>query len=128
MIVVAVSGLALASGIYVASRRNAVTAANVNDVPPPTGRRHRRLTTREDSSVHIDWATLAAVAVVAAAAALTVVLLVAFALVGLSGPRPGRQVDGPDGVGLRHPPRPSARPSPGSACSPPGSSSATACT
>jgi len=34
--------------------------------------------------VHIDWATLVAVAVVAAAAALTVVLLVAFALVGLS--------------------------------------------
>jgi hypothetical protein len=34
--------------------------------------------------VHIDWATLAAVAIVAAGAALTVVLLVAFALVGLS--------------------------------------------
>jgi PiT family inorganic phosphate transporter len=35
VIVVAVSALALASGIYVASRRNAVTAANVNDVPRP---------------------------------------------------------------------------------------------
>ena len=32
----------------------------------------------------IDWATLAAIGVVATAAALTVVLLVAFALVGLS--------------------------------------------
>ena len=47
--------------------------------------------------MHIDWASLAEVAVVAAAAALTVVLLVAFALVSLSGP-PGRRVDGPDGV------------------------------
>jgi hypothetical protein len=44
--------------------------------------------------VHIDWASL--VAVVAAAAALTVVLLVAFALVGLSA-RSGLPVDGPDG-------------------------------
>jgi inorganic phosphate transporter, PiT family len=35
VIVVAVSGIALASGIYVASRRSAVTAANVNDVPRP---------------------------------------------------------------------------------------------
>jgi hypothetical protein len=45
--------------------------------------------------VHIDWATLAAIAVVAAAAALTVVLLVSFALVGSSA-RSGRRVDGPD--------------------------------
>jgi hypothetical protein len=43
--------------------------------------------------VHIDWATLAAVAVTAAAAALTVVLLVAFALVGLSA-RSRRRVGG----------------------------------
>ncbi len=35
VIVVAVVGIALASGIYVASRRNAVNAANVNDVPRP---------------------------------------------------------------------------------------------
>ena len=35
VIVVAVSGVALASGIYVASRRNAVDATNVNDVPQP---------------------------------------------------------------------------------------------
>jgi inorganic phosphate transporter, PiT family len=35
VIVVAVSGIALASGIYAASRRNAVTAANVNDLPRP---------------------------------------------------------------------------------------------
>jgi PiT family inorganic phosphate transporter len=35
VIVVGVSGIALASGIYVASRRNAVTAANVNDIPRP---------------------------------------------------------------------------------------------
>jgi PiT family inorganic phosphate transporter len=35
VIVVAVTAVALASGIYVASRRNAVTAANVNDVPRP---------------------------------------------------------------------------------------------
>ena len=34
--------------------------------------------------MHIDWTTLAAVTVVAAAAALSLVLLVAFALVGLS--------------------------------------------
>ena len=48
--------------------------------------------------MHIDWATLFAVAVVAAAAALTVVLLVAFALVGLS-LRPDRHVDRPPGSG-----------------------------
>jgi PiT family inorganic phosphate transporter len=30
-----VTGIALASGIYVASRRTAVTADNVNDVPRP---------------------------------------------------------------------------------------------
>ena len=35
VIVVAVSGIALAAGIYAASRRNAVTAANVNNVPRP---------------------------------------------------------------------------------------------
>jgi inorganic phosphate transporter, PiT family len=35
VIVVAISGVALASGIYVASRRSAVTAANVNDLPRP---------------------------------------------------------------------------------------------
>jgi hypothetical protein len=46
--------------------------------------------------MHIDWASLVQVAVVAAAAALTVVLLVAFALVGLSA-RSGLPVDGPDG-------------------------------
>jgi PiT family inorganic phosphate transporter len=34
--VVAVTGVALASGIYVVSRRNAVTAANVNDIPQPS--------------------------------------------------------------------------------------------
>jgi hypothetical protein len=49
--------------------------------------------------VHIDWAMLAAVAVVAAGVALSVVLLVAFALVGLSA-RAGRRV-GDDGVGSR---------------------------
>jgi hypothetical protein len=43
--------------------------------------------------VHIDWATLAAIAVVAAAAAVTVVVLLPFALVGLSA-RSGRLVDG----------------------------------
>ena len=36
VIVVAVTAVALAAGIYVASRRNAVTAANVNDLPRPT--------------------------------------------------------------------------------------------
>jgi amino acid transporter len=45
--------------------------------------------------MHIDWASLAEVAVVAAAAALTVVLLVAFAMVGLS-TRPERRIDGPN--------------------------------
>ena len=45
--------------------------------------------------MHIDWATLAAVAVVAAAAALTIVLLISFAVVSLS--RSARRADGPDG-------------------------------
>jgi PiT family inorganic phosphate transporter len=36
VIVVAVSGLAMAAGIYAASRRGVVNALNVNDVPPPT--------------------------------------------------------------------------------------------
>jgi restriction system protein len=49
--------------------------------------------------VHIDWATLTTVAVIAAAAALTVVLLVAFALVGLSA-RSRRRVGGPDDGGV----------------------------
>ena len=48
--------------------------------------------------MHIDWASLAEVGVVAAAVALTVVLLVSFALVGLSG-RSGLRVDGTDGGG-----------------------------
>ena len=46
--------------------------------------------------MHIDWAMLAVVAVVAAAVALSVVLLVAFALVGLAA-RAGRRI-GDDGV------------------------------
>jgi hypothetical protein len=46
--------------------------------------------------MHIDWSTLAEVAIVAAAAALTVVLLVAFAVVGWSSR--GRTVDGPAGA------------------------------
>ena len=46
--------------------------------------------------MHIDWASLVAVAVVAAAAALTVVLLIAFAVIGLS-PR-AAQGNGPDGA------------------------------
>ena len=45
--------------------------------------------------MHIDWESLAAVGVVAAAVALTVVLLVACALVALSG-RAGQQADGPE--------------------------------
>ena len=53
--------------------------------------------------MHIDWATLAAVAVVAAGTALTVVMLIAFALVGLSDRsepiRSQRQVDRPFGWG-----------------------------
>jgi PiT family inorganic phosphate transporter len=36
VVVVAISGLALGSGVYAASRRTAVNALNVNDVPPPT--------------------------------------------------------------------------------------------
>jgi hypothetical protein len=46
--------------------------------------------------VHIDWASLAAVAVVATVAALTIVLLISFAVVALSA-RPGRRTDGPGG-------------------------------
>jgi hypothetical protein len=45
--------------------------------------------------VHIDWPTLAAIAVVAAAAALSVVLLVSLALVGWSA-RSVRRVNGSD--------------------------------
>ena len=105
VIIVAVSGMAVAAGIYAASRRNAVTAANVNDVPP---RRPRPPTSppdqERDSSVHIDWATLVAVAVVAAAAALTVVLLVAFALVGLPPPGPAGRPPGRAGTPAPRPP------------------------
>ena len=46
--------------------------------------------------MHIDWASLAAVGVVAAAAALTVVLLVSFAVVGLS--TRAERGDAPDGA------------------------------
>jgi PiT family inorganic phosphate transporter len=46
VIVVAVSGISLASGIYVASRREAVTAANVNDLPRAPAADEARLTTR----------------------------------------------------------------------------------
>ena len=49
--------------------------------------------------MNIDWATLGGIAVVSAAAALVVVLLVAFALVGLS-ERPPRRVDGSDDGGV----------------------------
>ena len=35
VVLVAISGLALAAGIYAASRRSVVNALNVNDVPPP---------------------------------------------------------------------------------------------
>jgi hypothetical protein len=49
--------------------------------------------------VQIDWATLAAIAVVAAAAAITVVLLVSFAVLGLSD-RAGRPAGERSGGGL----------------------------
>ena len=127
VIVVAVSAVALAAGIYVASRRNAVTAANVNDVPraPAADRRPRRLTKR-GSIVNIDWATL----------------VDDRSRRGRRRPRrrpagrvrAGRAVaarapvEGPDDGRDREPGPPSARPSPGSACSLPGSSSASACT
>jgi hypothetical protein len=45
--------------------------------------------------VHIDWSSLATVAVVAAAAALTIVLLISFAVVALS--RSERRADCPGG-------------------------------
>jgi heme/copper-type cytochrome/quinol oxidase subunit 2 len=45
--------------------------------------------------VHIDWASLARVAVVAAAAALTIVVLISLAVVSLS--HSARRADGPDG-------------------------------
>jgi hypothetical protein len=48
--------------------------------------------------VHIDWSTLAAIAVVAAAAAVALVLLVAFALVASSAPT-GARVEGEDDDG-----------------------------
>ena len=47
--------------------------------------------------MHIDWASLAAVAIVAAAAALTVVLLVAFTVVALSS-HSHPEGEGPAGV------------------------------
>lgn len=51
--------------------------------------------------MHIDWASLATVAIVAAAAALTIVLLISFAVVALS--RSARRADGPDGdVSITH--------------------------
>ena len=46
--------------------------------------------------MHIDWATLGAIAVVAAAVALTTVLLVSFALVGSSARSGRRSIDGAD--------------------------------
>ena len=46
--------------------------------------------------MHIDWASLARVAVVAAAAALSIVLLISLAVVSLS--RSARRADGPDGA------------------------------
>ena len=46
--------------------------------------------------MHVDWVSLVTVAVIAAAAALTVVMLVAFAIVGLSA-RSRLPVDGPQG-------------------------------
>jgi PiT family inorganic phosphate transporter len=36
VVIVAITGMAVAAGIYVASRRSVVNALNVNDVPPPT--------------------------------------------------------------------------------------------
>ena len=47
--------------------------------------------------MHIDWASLLDIAIVAAAAALAVVLLVAFALVGMS-TRSGRRDGGVNGA------------------------------
>jgi hypothetical protein len=51
--------------------------------------------------VHIDWPTLAAIAVVAAAATVTVVLLVSFAVLGLSA-SPGRGAPDVGGTGGPH--------------------------
>ena len=85
----------------VAPQRRSTRSTSTTSRAPTADRRHRRLT-RKGSSVHIDWATLVAVAVVAAAAALTVVLLVAFALVGLC-LRPRAAGRSPAGSGRRHP-------------------------
>ncbi|HKQ43235.1 MAG TPA: hypothetical protein VJT79_12155 [Pseudonocardia sp.] len=52
--------------------------------------------------MHIDWASLLDIAIVAAAAALAVVLLVAFALVGLS-TRTRQPTDGTDDVASADP-------------------------
>jgi len=52
--------------------------------------------------VHIDWGSLFVITVVAAAAALAVVLLVGFALVGLS-MRTRHHADGTDGAGSADP-------------------------
>ena len=57
--------------------------------------------------MHIDWATLAVIAVVAAAATVTIVLLVSFAVLGLSS-APGPGVPGPGATV-----RPHARPAGG---------------
>ena len=51
--------------------------------------------------MHIDWASLARVAVVAAAAALTIVLLISLAVVSLS--HSTRPADGPDSPDGAHP-------------------------
>jgi hypothetical protein len=51
--------------------------------------------------VHIDWSTLAVIAVVAAAASVTVVLLVSFAVVGWSGDSRRGGPDDADASGTR---------------------------
>ena len=62
VVIVAVTGIAVASGLYTASRRNAVTPDNVNDVAATLRRDRRpgRLTPERSPAVNIDWATLAA--------------------------------------------------------------------
>ena len=118
VVVVAISGMALAAGIYVASRRTVVNALNVNDVPPPTAasstsppdqeRTHPCTSTgppwpRSRSSRRPPPSPSCCSSRSRSSG------------VG----RSGRRHAAARPVGHRHP-RPSARSSPGSACSPPG--------
>ncbi len=77
--------VAIAGGIYAASRRRPVTADNVNDVPAPAAARARPGLRRID--MNIDWGSLGLVAIVSLAVTVVVVALVVVRHGGLLRPR-----------------------------------------